>query len=880
MHQFVVLFTLCFLFQLQDIKTQDQEYIFELDQVSIQSQLQNAPLLGSDNYAKKIIPVELPAPDGQWYTYQIVEAPMMEKELRDKYPTIKSYIIQCLENSAMSGTLSKGIYGDLQATILAPEGVNHVEIVDKKQGTYRSFYSDGDILHNENDVFRIDEKYTHMHQEGKEKHTHNDAMKRMTPYSIGSQLRTFRMHVITDGEYSVAVDGPSPTEGGVISAINTALTGMNAFYIRGLAMSLTLTSNTTVASGSIHLDPTTDPFTDGSGSNLIHESAWQHEVLDANGGAGATVPYATYDVGHLFSGRGAGGAAYLGVVCLDFEFPLSAGGGIPSGAMGVYKGGGGSGIMNGGGFSGPQGAGWIGLLAHEFTHQFKADHSWTGDEGFCSASQWSTGGITSYEPGSGSTIVAYSGLCGNQNIPNAGNTGYYHTANIKEVNDYIAAINCANNTSSGNDIPSVNANPCAGNVNIPKATPFEITGSASDVMNSGLTYCWEQFDLAPAQNAPWNAPGTTTDPLVRSYFPSSSPTRQIPANNILLNNQYNTTGMTAAQIEAIWQGELLSDVARNITMRLTVRDNHPIAGGVEYADLELNVTNDGPFLVSSPNGGETVSSVSPNSITWDPAGTNAGAINCQNVNILLSTDGGLTFPTTLVSGTDNDGSESITFPSIMTSNARIKIECATSTCIKFFDISNDEFTIAPIVPVELTDINAKALKNSIIINWSTASEINNDGFAIQRSESLEDSEFTDIAFVNGNGNSTTIHDYQFEDQNVNQNVSYYYRLKQIDFDGKYEYSPIVSARLIMDEKLDLRISPIPAKDRLYVSLTGAEDILYFEIINTQGQQMKNFALDSQNQFSSTIDIQDLNPGIYYVRTMNNDQVSTTKIIIE
>ncbi len=876
MKQLITSLLLVTLLPLNYLLGQTPELIFKLDQNFVEQQLENAPLIYSDNYEKKIIPIELPTPEGDLQTYQIIEMPMMDEELQRQYPEIKSYILSSLENPAISGTLSKGIDGEIHATIIGPKGTNYIESIDPSKLNYRSFYSDGKIPHNADDAFRIDQKHLHQHDAADEAHEHD--MKRTDPYNIGGQLRTFRMHVIADGEYSVAVTSPSaPTVADVTSEIVDALAGMNAFYIRDLAMSLMLTSNTT-----IHLDPATDPFTDGSGSNLIHESAWQHEVLDGNG-SGA-VQYSTYDVGHLFSGRGAGGAAYVGVVCLDQEFPLTGSAlpqGAPSGSMGVYKAGGGSGIMNGGGFSGPQGPQWIELLAHEFTHQFKADHTWTGSDGFCSAGQWSTGGQTSYEPGSGSTIVAYSGICGSHNIPNAGNTGYYHTANINEVNNFINQINCATNTSSGNDIPSALVNECGGNTNIPKATPFEITGGVEDVMNNGITYCWEQFDLAPAQNAPWNAPSTTTDPLVRSYFPTSSPTRQIPANNLLLTNDYNTSGMTPAQIQAIWQGELLSDVARNITMRLTVRDNHAIAGGVEYADLELNVTNDGPFLVTSPNGGETMSSVSPNNITWDPAGTNMGVIDCQTVNILLSTDGGNSFSTTLASGVANDGSESITFPSVMTSNARIRIECATSDCIKFFDISNDEFTIAPILPVALSDITANPKENSVKLNWTTISEINNEGFEIQRSKTLNSSEFEEIAFVGGNGNSNTENQYEYEDFEVSVNQPYYYRLKQYDYDGKFEYSPIVSAKIVQKQKVDFSISPIPARDILSISLSGlSTTTISLEIINTQGQQVKAIQLNPANGYAVDLDIQDLSSGIYYVRSLNHDQVSTTKIIIE
>jgi hypothetical protein len=99
----------------------------------------------------------------------------------------------------------------------------------------------------------------------------------------------------------------------------------------------------------------------------------------------------------------------------------------------------------------------------------------------------------------------------------------------------------------------------------------------------------------------------------------------------------------------------------------------------------------GPFLVTSPNTAVSLAGGSSQVITWDVAGTTANGVNCATVNIRLSTDGGLSFPTVLLSGTANDGSEAVTLPSVASTTARIMVEAADNY---FFDISNADFTIS------------------------------------------------------------------------------------------------------------------------------------------------------------------------------------------
>ena len=103
-------------------------------------------------------------------------------------------------------------------------------------------------------------------------------------------------------------------------------------------------------------------------------------------------------------------------------------------------------------------------------------------------------------------------------------------------------------------------------------------------------------------------------------------------------------------------------------------------------------------------------------------------------------------------------------------------------------VAPDPWAIGPGVPVELASFTASVSENIVTLNWITATELNNSGFDILRSTQKD--VWEKISFVPGNGTTTEIHYYSFEDENLNAGM-YSYKLKQIDFDGSYEYSNVV-----------------------------------------------------------------------------------------
>jgi subtilisin-like proprotein convertase family protein len=138
--------------------------------------------------------------------------------------------------------------------------------------------------------------------------------------------------------------------------------------------------------------------------------------------------------------------------------------------------------------------------------------------------------------------------------------------------------------------------------------------------------------------------------------------------------------------------EQLPTYTRDMTFRLMVRDNRPNGGGIGWADVAFHAFQGaGPFLVLTPNAPTALWNVGEYvNVTWDVSNTDKAPVNCQRVNIRLSTDGGFTYPITLASNVVNDGSQYVLVPDAVTTKARVRVEAADNV---FFDISNTSFKI-------------------------------------------------------------------------------------------------------------------------------------------------------------------------------------------
>jgi len=186
------------------------------------------------------------------------------------------------------------------------------------------------------------------------------------------------------------------------------------------------------------------------------------------------------------------------------------------------------------------------------------------------------------------------------------------------------------------------------------------------------------------------------------------------------------------------------------------------------------------------------------------------------------------------------------------------------------------------LPVELINFTATAINNEYIqLDWATALEINNDGFELQRSTDAQN--WTNIAWINGNDNSTTAKFYSHNDMQVAQNITYYYRLKQIDYDGQFEYSNIVNATLTGSNSSFnvLEFVPNPTVDMttLLISSGVSQDIKVV-IYNSIGQEVQtgNHTLTvGMNQIKLVVNL--LAAGTYMATVTSGNEVRTKRLVI-
>lgn len=177
------------------------------------------------------------------------------------------------------------------------------------------------------------------------------------------------------------------------------------------------------------------------------------------------------------------------------------------------------------------------------------------------------------------------------------------------------------------------------------------------------------------------------------------------------------------------------------------------------------------------------------------------------------------------------------------------------------------------LPVELTYFTGVNTKGGIELNWKTATELNNDYFSIQKSTNGKD--FQEIATEQGAGTTYEAQSYSVIDERPTNGINYY-RLKQIDYDGQFAFSEVISVDFRADT--DISIAPNPVKDRLNITnveaWAGTVELLVFAV---NGQLVQSVQYDNPDH-SIALDIQDLRAGLYHVQIISNNQTVTQRFV--
>ncbi len=606
-----------------------------VDEGALERLLAAAPLAGSAQSLALETVMTLPLPDGGCGRFRVVEAPIMAPELAARYPEIETFRATGIDDPFASARLDRTPQG-FHGMILGPGGTVYIDPYARDDTGHYVVYDKRDYAAGPPSdwVCRFGELSSSRGQDPTRPASDRPGGSPVVP--SGSELRTYRAAVAATGEYT-------SFHGGTVAlgqaAIVTAMNRVNGLYERDVALEMILVANNASV---VYTNPLTDPYTNSSGGLMLGEN---QANLDA------VIGSANYDIGHVFS-TGGGGVAFLGVPCVNG----SKAGGVT-------------------GLSSPTGDPfWVDYVAHEMGHQWGGNHTFNGNAGNCSGGN--RNGSTAYEPGSGTTIMAYAGICGSQNIQ-SNSDDHFHTWSIDEMVAYSTTSSgdsCADTNANGNTPPTVDAGP---DYTIPRDTPFELCGTATDPDHAGLTYGWEELDLGPA-GAPDAPVGNA--PIFRSFTPETDGCRLFPQLSDLLGNTQTL-------------GEILPSYARDMNFRLTVRDNRPGGGGVDSDAVVITVDGtSGPFLVTSPNTAVSWIGTDTETVSWDSAGTIGF---CPEVDILFSSDGGVTFPVTVEAATPNDGAQSVEVPNVDTTTARLQVRCSSSV---FFDLSDVDFNVTAINP--------------------------------------------------------------------------------------------------------------------------------------------------------------------------------------
>jgi hypothetical protein len=609
--------------------------LMAVDHDALMETLSQAPLEftpEAGNRASAVI-LALPMPDGSAARFRVEESPIMEPGLAAQFPDIKTYRGQGVDDPTATtrfGWTSAGFH----AIVLGQRGTVYIDP-----------YRRGDVEHHisyaKSDYHALKEFRCLVEDDG----VVLPAVE--SPVSLapsGDTLRTYRLALAANVEYSTFHSAPNPPNKpdvlnrGIIPTMNR----VNGVYERDVAIRMVLVASEL----NVIFIAEPDGYDNTSGMINVNQA-----IVDANIGS------ANYDIGHVFS-TGGGGVAQLRVPC------------GPSKARGVT----GRGSPIGDPFD-------IDYVAHEMGHQWGGNHSFNGNQTNCAGGNRNA--ATAYEVGSGSTIMAYAGICGTDNLqPNSDD--YFHNQNFVEIQAYSTTGNgntCAVRTPTNNLAPTVDAGP---SFTIPARTPFALTALGSDPNGDPLTYTWEEFDLGPAGDGRTD---NGSSPILRSFTGTASPVRIFPKLSDILNNV--TT-----------YGEIMPTATRTMTFRVTARDNRAAGGGVEWDSTTVSVQSAaGPFKVTAPNTNVTWTVGTTQTVTWDVAGTSAAPINTANVNIFLSLNGGLSFPTPLATNVANDGSQTVTVPNTPSTTARVIVTAVGNV---FFDVSDVNFTIAA-VPAQLAE---------------------------------------------------------------------------------------------------------------------------------------------------------------------------------
>ncbi|RYD96977.1 MAG: T9SS type A sorting domain-containing protein [Sphingobacteriales bacterium] len=596
---------------------------FKLASIRLKSVLSAA---GNTHLSESVL--ELPNPDGKTVSFKVWKNTLIPAELQVNFPDVWTFTGTRTDNPAVTIKLEYSPRG-LYAMVYDAANTYFIDPVAAGADEYKAY------LKTDAPIDPLNQAACQVAADIDNSGAPGDRIK-IAGFTLGNVKRTYRLALSCTGEYAEAVAGANPATAAVFAAMVTTMNRVNGIYERELAVTMQFIANNNLL---IYTNPNTDPFTaNNNGDQLLGQN---------QNNTNSVIGVANYDLGHIFS-TGAGGVAMLGSVCRS---------GMK--AMGVT------------GRPNPVGDPFdVDYVAHEMGHQFGADHSFNKCSGTENAS-------TAYEPGSGSTIMGYAGICGAANDLQNNSNDYFHKTSLAEINARLDGGNvgtCAT-TQAGYTPPMFTVS--TSSYQIPLQTPFELDFPqvTSTAINSALLTNIEQYDRGDYRSDEGQGGSFTEGPSFRSFAPGEENYRSFPRYATLRNGSLST------------KGERVTNVARDYAMAYNAREIHTDGwGAINSGDVLTSITavgSTGPFRILYPSENDSVIRNSVTKIYWDVANSDIAPVNCSTVDIYLSTDGGITFPLVLAQNVPNTGNADVTIPDLAINNARVKIKATDNIFFSF-----------------------------------------------------------------------------------------------------------------------------------------------------------------------------------------------------
>lgn len=627
-------------------------------------------LLSAGNTPETSVLVDLPLPNGDFRTFNVWQKAMLPAELAAKYPAIKTFRAVAANDASVTAKLDFTDFG-FHAMIFDGENTAFVDPYNNVLGEslYMCHYKRDEVRPLSDRMQCLVKNNGEDELQGEPMPLDQTVLPAIAAKTIGGfNLLKYRLALACSHQYAVAVCAPNAaTKALTLSAMVTTMNRVNGVYEREFSITMEMVPNEDTL---INIVAAGDPynFDNNNALNLLDDCQTMCDSLigDAN-----------YDIGHVFT-TGSGGLSNLAIVC-------------ESGAKAQSTTG--SGSPTGDGFD-------IDYVAHEMGHEFGGNHTFNNnhDGACCCGNIWAP---TAFEPGSGSTIMAYAGICGPDDIqPHSDD--YFHSVNILEI--YNATIV---GTSCGVAVPVNNHSsalaPFSASYSIPYKTPFELMSpGAVDSVTCITTYCWDQWDLGDV--------GKSLDqtfingPIFRSFPPVTSTVRVFPRIDSVLKGTISYVTTENAK------GEKAPDTARSLKFKLMLRSIHWGDGCFQFPDDSIKVDavstgaagNYEGFKVTSPSTPVNWTGGTTQSVTWNVVGTNTPPVSCDSVNVYLSVDSGYNWPY-WVGRYLNNGSAAIVVPNVATtSTARLKVKGNNNI---FFNVNGSNFTVTLDPNLPITDPN-------------------------------------------------------------------------------------------------------------------------------------------------------------------------------